>query len=75
VGYSSEEIRFFLAFDLEHVGQNLEVDESIETVSLPVREIEARLAHNELKDAKTIVGLHALLNYLRPLDQTSGDAT
>ena len=65
VGYTSEEIRMYLAFDLEKVGQNLEADECIETVEVPLSEIESRMANSELKDAKTIVGLHLLLDYLR----------
>jgi 8-oxo-dGTP pyrophosphatase MutT (NUDIX family) len=65
VGYSSELIHLFLAFDLENVGQNLEFDERIDTVRIPLADIEDRIARNELKDAKTIVGLQALLSHLR----------
>jgi ADP-ribose pyrophosphatase len=63
VGYSSEVIHLFLAFDLERVGQNLESDECIAIVEVPIGEIEGRIARNELKDAKTIIGLQALLRY------------
>ena len=65
VGYSSEEIRLFLAFDLKHVGQKLEHDEQIEIVEIPVAEIQRRLDTNGFKDAKTVVGLQALLSYFR----------
>jgi ADP-ribose pyrophosphatase len=64
VGYCSEEIFIFLAFDLEHVGQNLEFDEQIELVRVPLAEVPALLASGEIKDSKTVVGLHSLLHYL-----------
>ncbi|NIA13187.1 MAG: NUDIX domain-containing protein [Nitrospiraceae bacterium] len=65
VGYSSEEYHLFLAFDLEEVGQRLESDERIEIVHVPLDDIERILAANELKDAKTVVALEALLRYQR----------
>lgn len=64
VGYTSEEIYLYLAFDLEKTGQQLEADERIEIVQLPLAEVRTRLAANAIKDAKTVVGLHALLAYL-----------
>ncbi len=63
VGYSSEVIYLYLAFDLEHVGQNMEFDERIDVVELPVADIEARIADGTIRDAKTIVGLQALLRH------------
>ena len=65
VGYSSEEIHLFLAFDLEHVGQNLEDDERVELVRIPLEAIPEMLACNAFKDAKTVVGLYALLQHLK----------
>ncbi|MCX5772867.1 MAG: NUDIX hydrolase [Candidatus Hydrogenedentes bacterium] len=64
VGYCSEEIFLFLAFDLKKVGQNLEFDEQIELVRIPLVEIPQRLAAGEFKDSKTIIALHALLAHL-----------
>ena len=64
VGYTSEEIHLFAALDLEPVGQDLESDECIEVVPVPLADLERRMAANELKDAKTLVGLQALLRYL-----------
>lgn len=64
VGYTSEEIHMYLGFDLEFVGQNLEFDECVELVRVPLGEIGGRLARNEFKDAKTVVGLCALLRHL-----------
>lgn len=65
VGYTSELIHLYFAFDLHETEQNLEQDESIEVVEIPLGEIEGMIARNELKDAKTIVGLQALLAYLK----------
>lgn len=64
VGYSSEEIHLFLAFDLEKVGQNLEFDEDIEVVAVPLEQARRGLSARAYKDAKTVVGLHALFDYL-----------
>lgn len=64
VGYSSEIIHLYLAFDLEHVGQNMEFDERIDVVELPVKDIKTRIADGTIRDAKTIIGLQALLNHL-----------
>ncbi len=63
-GYTSEMIHVFLAFDLEHVGQNPEEDERIELVRLPIKEISQTIAENRIPDGKTIIGLQALLTYL-----------
>lgn len=69
VGYCSEEIFIFLAFDLEKVGQNLEYDEQIELVKVPLADIPRRLAAGEIKDSKTVVGLHALMKRMENLGQ------
>lgn len=63
-GFTDERMHIFLAFDLEKTAQKLEFDERIEIVRLPIREIAARLASGDIEDAKTIIGLHALLAYL-----------
>lgn len=65
VGYTTEKIHMFLAFDLEHVGQKLDIDERIEPVLIPIAELEQRLANGEFEDAKTFVGLTMLLTYLK----------
>ncbi|HNR36397.1 MAG TPA: NUDIX hydrolase [Candidatus Hydrogenedentes bacterium] len=64
VGYSSEIIYLYFAFDLEHIGQNMEFDERIDIVELPVSEIAARIADGTIRDAKTIIGLQSLVRYL-----------
>jgi ADP-ribose pyrophosphatase len=70
VGYTSERIHLFLAFDLEHVGQELEFDERIETVELALEDLRGRLRANEIEDAKTAVALQRLFDYLDTHGQT-----
>ena len=61
VGFTDERMFIFLAFDLEATAQNLEFDERIEIVKWPIATLENRLAAHEIEDAKTIIGLRALL--------------
>ena len=61
-GCFSEKLYLYLAFDLEKGEQNLERDERIEGVELSLDEVRGRLARHEFMDAKTIIGLHALLS-------------
>jgi len=64
VGYCSELIHIFLALDLEHVGQDLDHEERIEIVELPLDDVRKRLRNHAFEDAKTVVGLYALLQHL-----------
>jgi ADP-ribose pyrophosphatase len=64
VGYTSEEIHFYLAFDLEKTRQRLDTDERIGVFEMPLAEVRRRLSANEFKDAKTVVGLERLFDYL-----------
>jgi ADP-ribose pyrophosphatase len=64
VGYTSEEIQFYLAFGLEKTRQRLDADERIGTIEMPLAEVRRRLSANEFKDAKTVIGLERLLAYL-----------
>lgn len=64
VGYCSELIHIFLALDLEHVGQDLDHEERIELVEMPLDEVRANLRRHAFDDGKTVVGLHALLQHL-----------
>ncbi len=66
VGYTSEKIHLFLASGLEFVGQNLEFDERIELVELTLAQLRAQLKNHELEDAKTVVAVQRLLDYLDP---------
>lgn len=60
-GILSEKLHVFLALDLEKTQQKLEWDEVIEVVEMPLSEVRQRLQANTFDDAKTIIGLHALL--------------
>lgn len=64
VGYTSEEIHLYLAQELEQVGQRLEADERIGAAVLTLDDVRRKLAANAFKDAKTVVGLYAMLAHL-----------
>lgn len=61
VGILDEIVHLFLAFDLEAGEQALEQDENIELVRMSLDEVRRGLASRSFKDAKTIIGLQALL--------------
>jgi len=56
-GFCTEEIHLFLAGDLTRYQQNLDQDEFIEVVNMPLDEALAKVDRGEITDAKTIVGL------------------
>ena len=60
-GFLTEKLYLFMAFDLEKTTQRLEWDEDIEVVEMPLSEAQERLRTHAFEDAKTIIGLHALL--------------
>ncbi|HOD51352.1 MAG TPA: NUDIX hydrolase [Candidatus Hydrogenedentes bacterium] len=64
VGYTSEKIHLFLAFDLEHVGQKLEFDERIELAEFAVEELRQQLRNHTIEDAKTAIALQRLFDYM-----------
>lgn len=64
VGYCSEKIHLYLAFDLEKTQQRLEPDERIEVVELPLEDVRRGLREHAFVDGKTAVGLQALLYHL-----------
>jgi ADP-ribose pyrophosphatase len=64
VGFLTEALHLFLAFDLREVGPRPEWDERIEIVKMPIAEVRAGLKAHEFEDGKTRVGLHALLDHL-----------
>lgn len=64
VGFLNERIHLYLAVDLTPTKQNLEHDEVIELVHIPVAEVHTRLADYSIEDAKTVVGLYRALEYL-----------
>lgn len=64
VGYCSEKIHLFLALDLEKTQQQLDDDERIDLMEMSLSEVRENLRAGAFDDAKTVVGLYALLEYL-----------
>lgn len=64
VGYCSERIYLYLAFDLEPVESNPDPDERIELVEVGLDEIRGVLDRHELPDGKSVVLLHKLFAHL-----------
>jgi ADP-ribose pyrophosphatase len=64
VGFCSERIHLYLALGLEKTRQQLDLEERIELVELSLPEVRKRLAAHAFDDAKTALGLHALLQRL-----------
>jgi ADP-ribose pyrophosphatase len=65
VGFCSERIWLYLAFDLTPVPPRPEEEERIERVTLTLEEVRAGLQAHRFNDAKTVCLLHALLAHLR----------
>ncbi len=64
VGFCSEIIHLYLAFDLVKTQQNLETEEQIEVIEMSLDEVEQSLREHRFIDGKTALGLHRLLMYL-----------
>jgi len=64
IGFCSEQVHLFLAFELEKTAQRLEEEERIELVELSLDEVRAGLRAHRFNDAKTALGLQALLDHL-----------
>lgn len=62
-GFTDERMHVYLAFDPVETARNPEFDERIEVVRVPIKAITGMLAAGEIEDAKTIIGLQALLAY------------
>lgn len=62
-GFTDERMHVYLAFDLVETVRSPEFDERIEVVQVPIKAITGLLAAGEIEDAKTIIGLRALLAY------------
>lgn len=57
VGYTDEVIRLFLATDLVKKEQNLDDDEFLSVLRIPIKDMLKRIMDNEVKDAKTAIGI------------------
>ena len=64
VGFCSEVIHLYLAFDLTKTSQRLDLEERIELVEMPLEEVRAALRDHTIRDGKTVVLMHRLLAYL-----------
>ena len=64
IGFCSEKIHIYLALDLTKTRQRLEPDERIELVEVPLAQVRHGLRAHAFQDAKTAVGLQALLYHL-----------
>jgi ADP-ribose pyrophosphatase len=67
VGFLTEKIHLFIATDLTKTEAQPELDEEIEILEIPIEEVRRKLRSNYFTDAKTIAGLHALLNHIDSL--------
>lgn len=56
-GFLEEKMWLYLATDLKETQQNLEDDELIEIVRVPIRRALQMITDGEIEDAKTIIGL------------------
>lgn len=63
VGFANERIYIFLALNPEKTARNLQPDERIHEVLMPVEVIRQKLDAQEFEDAKTIIGLREYLAY------------
>jgi len=64
VGFCSERIHLYLAFDLEKTAQRLDEEERIEVVEVGMDEVRRKLRAYDFADGKTFIGLQALVNHL-----------
>lgn len=53
-GFCTEKLSIFYAKDLEFVGQNLDEDENLEVVEMPLEEAMSMIKSGEIMDGKTI---------------------
>ncbi len=66
-GFTDQKDYIYLATDLTKTAQNLEFDERIEVVTMPLDEAWAMVSRGELQDAKTLIAVYALMALRQPL--------
>lgn len=64
IGFCSERVHIYLAHELTLHKQMLEAEERIELVEVPMDAVRRGLKEHTFVDAKTAIGLQALLDYL-----------
>jgi ADP-ribose pyrophosphatase len=65
IGYSSEEIIYYLATDVIAGNANLDEGEFLETFTIPFSEFLDMIYSGEITDSKTVTGIMFYLGYLR----------
>ena len=65
VGFTNERMYVYLGLDLRETKRQLEWDERIQMIRLPITDVETKLRGGEFEDSKTIIGLYAMLSYLK----------
>lgn len=73
VGFTNERIHIFLGFQLQKTKQNLERDENVQLVIMPLEEVQKKLLNDEFEDANAIIGLHGLFTYLQAKANSIGE--
>lgn len=63
VGNSNERMYLFLALELRKTETQLEADERIRAVLMPLETVKEKLAKQEFEDSKTIIGLREAIAY------------
>ena len=64
VGFTNERMHIFLALGLEKTKRQLEADERILEVMMPMETIKEKLDAQAFEDAKTVIGLREFFAYL-----------
>jgi len=64
-GFTDEILHLYLATDLIESEQNMDEHEFVEVEEMTLSEVKEKLEAAEFKDAKTIIGLQHLFNYLK----------
>ncbi|NLB87923.1 MAG: NUDIX hydrolase [Syntrophomonadaceae bacterium] len=68
-GFTDEKIHIFLASSLSEGETNLDVDEFVETVRIPLIEAYKMIITGEIVDAKSIIGIQYLYNEIVKKDK------
>lgn len=63
-GFSNEVMHIYIAKDLKEGTVNLDDDENIQIIKLPIDEVLYKIKTGEIKDAKTIIGILTYTNLL-----------
>lgn len=59
-GFTDELIHIFLATNLSQGATNLDIDEFVETVCLPIKDLYQMIVNGEISDGKSIIGIQCI---------------